>query len=131
RRRQPGSPVARDRRPRCASPSVIRFQISANCAGYTRRLRLRFSELRAHTPNGAVSSSLLGLKRTERPHVLAFPAHHMLAMITEQDFELQLRLVQRHATGSRAGVLGPDSVIWRINREAAIFLGAGRALLLQ
>ena len=30
-----------------------------------------------------------------------------------------------------AGIFGPDSVTWRIDREAAIFLGAGRALLLQ
>jgi uncharacterized protein (DUF2236 family) len=55
----------------------------------------------------------------------------MLAMITDDDFELQLRFVRMHAAGSLAGVLGPDSVTWRINREAAMFLGAGRALLLQ
>jgi uncharacterized protein (DUF2236 family) len=47
----------------------------------------------------------------------------MLAMITDDDFELQLRFVRMHAAGSLAGVLGPDSVTWRINREAAMFLG--------
>lgn len=35
------------------------------------------------------------------------------------------------AAGSLAGVFGPRSVIWQVDREAAIFLGAGRALLLQ
>src|SRR5262249_39354875 len=30
-----------------------------------------------------------------------------------------------------AGVFGPGSMMWRIDKEAAIFLGAGRALLLQ
>src|SRR6478672_12454989 len=55
----------------------------------------------------------------------------MLAMITDDDFELQLRFVRMHAAGTLAGVLGPDSVTWRVNREAAMFLGAGRALLLQ
>ncbi len=30
-----------------------------------------------------------------------------------------------------AGLFGPDSITWRINREAALFLGAGRAALLQ
>ena len=31
----------------------------------------------------------------------------------------------------RFGFFGPDSLAWRINRESAIFLGAGRAALLQ
>ena len=31
----------------------------------------------------------------------------------------------------KAGLFGPASLLWRIDREAAIFLGAGRALLLQ
>lgn len=35
-------------------------------------------------------------------------------------------------TGSdRNGIFGPSSVSWRINRESALFLGAGRAALLQ
>jgi len=32
---------------------------------------------------------------------------------------------------ARLGFFGPDSLTWRINRESAIFLGAGRAALLQ
>ena len=37
-----------------------------------------------------------------------------------------------HAAESLAGVFGPDSAAWRVNGEAVIvFLGAGRALLLQ
>jgi uncharacterized protein (DUF2236 family) len=51
--------------------------------------------------------------------------------MTDDNLELQLRFVHMHAAGSLAGVLGPDSVTWRINREAALILGAGRALLLQ
>ncbi len=31
----------------------------------------------------------------------------------------------------RAGVFGPDSMMWRVHREAGLFLGAGRAALLQ
>lgn len=31
----------------------------------------------------------------------------------------------------QAGIFGPESMSWRINREAALFLGAGRAALLQ
>jgi uncharacterized protein (DUF2236 family) len=52
-------------------------------------------------------------------------------MITDSDFELQLHFVRMNAAGDIAGVLGPDSVTWRISREAVLFLGAGRALLLQ
>jgi uncharacterized protein (DUF2236 family) len=52
-------------------------------------------------------------------------------MISDQDLEIELHFVRAHAAGSLAGVFGPDSVTWRVNREAAIFLGAGRALLLQ
>ena len=54
-----------------------------------------------------------------------------MRQVTDDDFELQLRFVRRHSVGYMAGVLGPDSVTWRINREAVLFLGAGRALLLQ
>src|ERR1700760_2817784 len=31
----------------------------------------------------------------------------------------------------RCGFFGPDSVTWHVNRECGIFLGAGRAALLQ
>jgi len=52
-------------------------------------------------------------------------------MVSDDDLEVELRFVREHAAGSLAGVFGPDSATWRVNREAAIFLGAGRALLLQ
>jgi uncharacterized protein (DUF2236 family) len=54
-----------------------------------------------------------------------------LAPVDEADFERELELVRAGARGAAAGIFGPDSVMWRIDREAAIFLGAGRALLLQ
>src|ERR1700728_3406004 len=31
----------------------------------------------------------------------------------------------------RSGFFGPASITWRVNRESAVFLGAGRAALLQ
>ncbi|MBV9686893.1 MAG: DUF2236 domain-containing protein, partial [Alphaproteobacteria bacterium] len=49
----------------------------------------------------------------------------------EADLERELKIVQSAAAGGSAGIFGPDSVAWRVDREAAIFLGAGRALLLQ
>ena len=52
-------------------------------------------------------------------------------MVSEDDLETALDKVRAAAAGPVAGVFGPDSMTWRIDREAAVFLGAGRALLLQ
>lgn len=51
--------------------------------------------------------------------------------MSDRDFEAELRFVRTRAAGSREGVFGPDSAIWKVDRKAAVFLGAGRALLLQ
>jgi uncharacterized protein (DUF2236 family) len=53
------------------------------------------------------------------------------AIVTEADLELQLAIVRAAAVGGWAGIFGPNSVAWRLDREAVVFLGAGRALLLQ
>jgi uncharacterized protein (DUF2236 family) len=53
------------------------------------------------------------------------------AIVTEADLECELRMVRSAAAGGSAGIFGPASIIWRVDREAAVFLGAGRALLLQ
>ncbi|MBR1090188.1 DUF2236 domain-containing protein [Bradyrhizobium manausense] len=52
-------------------------------------------------------------------------------MVSENDLETALAEVRAAAAGPIAGVFGPDSLTWRIDREAVIFLGAGPALLLQ
>jgi len=52
-------------------------------------------------------------------------------LVVEKDLEAALDQVRADAAGPVAGVFGPSSVTWRIDREAVIFLGAGRALLLQ
>ena len=46
-------------------------------------------------------------------------------------FERRLDAVRSAVTDPAAGVFGPASMTWRVDREAALFLGAGRALLLQ
>src|ERR1700744_1690952 len=51
--------------------------------------------------------------------------------VSAVDFERSLELVSAGAAGAREGVFGPASLTWRVDREAAVFLGAGRALLLQ
>jgi uncharacterized protein (DUF2236 family) len=39
--------------------------------------------------------------------------------------------VRRDVHHPREGILGPSSISWKVNRESAVFLGAGRAALLQ
>jgi len=51
--------------------------------------------------------------------------------VTREDMESLWRSVADLATDPRAGIFGPDSISWKINRESALFLGAGRAALLQ
>src|SRR5262245_38318124 len=58
-------------------------------------------------------------------------AHDRLEIVSAESLEHELSLVRDGAAGKLTGVFGPRSMTWRVNREAAIFLGAGRALLLQ
>jgi len=39
--------------------------------------------------------------------------------------------VRERTSDPRAGIFGPSSISWKVNRESALFLGAGRAALLQ
>src|SRR5215471_14086195 len=52
-------------------------------------------------------------------------------VVSREDLERELRAIEALAPGQIEGVFGPASLTWRIDREAAIFLAAGRALLLQ
>lgn len=52
-------------------------------------------------------------------------------MVSEDDLESALEGIRARAAGAFEGVFGPASLTWQIDREAVIFLGAGRALLLQ
>ncbi len=47
------------------------------------------------------------------------------------DMERHWQSVARRTPNPRQGIFGPKSISWRINRESALFLGAGRAALLQ
>src|SRR5215203_3130566 len=55
----------------------------------------------------------------------------MPVLLSANDFESTLDTVRAAAAGPAEGIFGPESLTWRIDREAALFLGAGRALLLQ
>ena len=59
------------------------------------------------------------------------PLHEDLRAVTEAELEEQLERVAASAISPLAGIFGSASMTWRIDREAIIFLAAGRALLLQ
>ena len=51
--------------------------------------------------------------------------------VSAADLERLLGEIKRSAAGASEGLFGPNSVSWKINREAGLFLAAGRATLLQ
>jgi uncharacterized protein (DUF2236 family) len=51
--------------------------------------------------------------------------------VSRGDIEDLLSGLERLPGDPRLGLFGPGSVVWRVSRECAIFLGAGRAALLQ
>jgi len=53
------------------------------------------------------------------------------SLVSPQDLEALLASVASRSGDSRSGLFGPESISWRIDRESALFLGAGRAALLQ
>jgi uncharacterized protein (DUF2236 family) len=57
--------------------------------------------------------------------------HGKFQLVSAESLEYELSRMRTAAAGSLSGVFGPRSVTWQIDRESAIFLGAGRALLLQ
>jgi uncharacterized protein (DUF2236 family) len=52
-------------------------------------------------------------------------------LVSRAELEELLASIARQTRDPRAGIFGPESITWKINREAALFLGAGRAALLQ
>src|SRR6478672_5230587 len=51
--------------------------------------------------------------------------------VTASDLEARIAAIAQKVSQPQAGIFGSGSVSWRINRESALFLGAGRAALLQ
>lgn len=54
-----------------------------------------------------------------------------MAVVSREQHEACLSDLVREVRDPRAGILGPDSVAWRLGGDLAIFLGGGRAALLQ
>lgn len=69
--------------------------------------------------------------KAERQTMNASTPDGKIQVVDADSLERELNRVRAAAAGPLAGIFGPQSVTWRVDREAAIFLGAGRALLLQ
>ena len=67
-----------------------------------------------------------GILLMEQPHKVS-DAEKAL----RSDLEAHIASVAAQVRRPTEGIFGADSVSWRINRESALFLGAGRAALLQ
>jgi uncharacterized protein (DUF2236 family) len=64
-------------------------------------------------------------------HMATLPTGRTEGPVSSADIEVLLVLAARRSRDQRAGLFGPESASWRINRESALFFGAGRAALLQ
>lgn len=56
---------------------------------------------------------------------------HGVAIVTWNQLEASLAQLRAHVTDPRAGIFGPRSVSWQIGADLGLFLGGGRAALLQ
>lgn len=52
-------------------------------------------------------------------------------IVTEVEFERELERARLESAGPSEGLYGPSSMAWHVGRESIVFLGAGRAALLQ
>jgi uncharacterized protein (DUF2236 family) len=52
-------------------------------------------------------------------------------IVSRDDLEASLAQLRASVADPRAGILGPDSIGWQIGADLALFLGGGRAALLQ
>src|SRR5258707_11404931 len=51
--------------------------------------------------------------------------------VSSREIEHLWDSIRDQTSDPQAGIFGPSSISWKINRESALFLGAGRAALLQ
>jgi uncharacterized protein (DUF2236 family) len=52
-------------------------------------------------------------------------------IVSREDLERSIARLREEVADPRAGIYGPDSMSWQIDREAATFMAGGRAALLQ
>jgi uncharacterized protein (DUF2236 family) len=68
---------------------------------------------------------------TPRPLGPSGITNRTIALVSIDWLERHWQAVAALNSNRRAGIFGPASISWKVNRESAVFLGAGRAALLQ
>jgi uncharacterized protein (DUF2236 family) len=56
---------------------------------------------------------------------------HVVPIVTWNQLEASLAQLRAHVADPRAGLFGPHSVAWQLGADLGLFLGGGRAALLQ
>ena len=54
-----------------------------------------------------------------------------MAIVTWKELEASLAQLRAHVVDPRAGIFGPHSIAWQIGADLGLFLGGGRAALMQ
>jgi uncharacterized protein (DUF2236 family) len=57
--------------------------------------------------------------------------YYVGVIVSREDLETSLAALVSEVANPRAGIYGPDSAAWRLAGDLAVFLGGGRAALLQ
>jgi uncharacterized protein (DUF2236 family) len=55
----------------------------------------------------------------------------VMHVVTREEHEASLAELARSIANPREGILGPQSLAWKLGGDLAVFLGGGRAALLQ
>jgi len=84
-----------------------------------------------HSPSRPLSQRGRVIRRYGAPLHFEDCKRMIATAIERKDLERQIALVLTTAVDPAKGLFGPNSITWRVNREAVLFLAAGRALLLQ
>ena len=73
-----------------------------------------------------------GAAVTPSPHGAVLPViSHLMIVTRRRTSRDRSTSLVRDVRDPRAGILGPDSIAWRVGGDLAVFLGGGRAALLQ
>src|SRR3954468_8434078 len=54
-----------------------------------------------------------------------------MAVVTSTELEAALEAISREVRDRHEGIMGPRSITWQLGGDLAVFLGGGRAALLQ
>lgn len=107
---------------------MVRIPVRILCSVYA-GLNSASNEHFAHTYVAArrVVASTHVCRLTQVPYTSTIE----MMVVTREQLETSLAELARSVRDPREGILGPRSVAWRLGGDLAIFLGGGRAALLQ